>query len=86
MPVKNAVHDPESGPHQDQISGRGDDNQQEERKNQPPHGHISHGVGRFLSQIDPDTLGDDWIEELGERYQRYQDDTEQAGLEDYADD
>jgi len=74
MATKNAAHDPARGPHQ------------EESENQPPHGHISHGVGRFLSQIDPDTLGDDWIEELGARYQRWKDDSEQADLEEFADD
>lgn len=41
--------------------------------NNPPHGHVSHGLGYFLSQVDPETLPEEgWVEELRDRWERFQ--------------
>ena len=41
--------------------------------NQPPnHGKVTNSMGaRFLEEIDPETLGENWIEELAARFQTW---------------
>lgn len=62
----------------DTREGAQDDSSTDDDKTtpEPPHGHISHGVARFLAAVDPDTP----LDELGEAYARWKasGDSEQA--------
>ncbi|SDD80088.1 hypothetical protein [Natrinema hispanicum] len=73
----NPSKDSPTRPGQDGHEPVQDDNSDESSNNPPTHGLPTHGVGRFLWEIDKDTP----VGELGERYRAWRDGDENATLE-----
>jgi len=77
----NPSKDSPTCPGQDGQEPVQDDNTDESSNNPPTHRIPTHGVGRFLWEIDKETP----VDELGERYRawRDRDDEENATLEEW---
>ena len=73
----NPSKDSPACPERDTREGAQDDSSTVTQSNPPTHGLPTHGVGRFLWEVPKGTP----ISELGELYERWQDDTEQADLQ-----
>jgi hypothetical protein len=84
MSMKNASQDLTANPSKDAPSsperdGRKtahDDDSREQPNNPPNHGIPTHGVGRFLWEVDKRTP----VDELGRLYDRWESDSKQAEL------
>lgn len=53
------------------LSGEQDDGRTAPDKGNSQLRRPTHSFGAFLWEIDPDTLGDEWIDTLPERYDRW---------------
>jgi len=84
MSAKNASQDTSANPTKDSPTCPGRDTREgahtesegEQSNNPPNHGLPTHGAGRFLWEVDKRTP----VDELGELYTRWQDDSEQVDL------
>jgi hypothetical protein len=73
----NPTKDSPTCPERDGRKTAQDDGTDAQANNSPPnHGIPTHGIGRFLWEVDKDTP----VEELGDRYREWQKETEQSEL------
>ncbi|WP_154021012.1 hypothetical protein [Haloarcula sp. CBA1127] len=72
----NPTKDAPSSPERDGRETTQSDDSRDSDNNPPNHGVPTHGTGRFLWECDPRTP----VDELGELYDRWKDDSEQADL------
>lgn len=95
MSMKHDSHDTSANPTTDSPTCRGRDTRKgaqdddtasndKESPNEPPHGHVSHGKGRFLAWVgqrrDEIDGFDPELTDLPELYDQWRDDGEQADL------